>query len=205
MLQKQRVGKLNLKSSAVVIAVLAVLIAADAVLGMLEIHTGLIRISLTFIPMAIAARLYGVAGGALVSGLGDILGCLMHPVGAWYPPITLTYVLVGAIFGLILRDGRSFPRVLISVGITQLIVALFINTLWISLLSYNSQDTMFIEFYFTKVAIRVWQVIIMIVIELITIPPILKAMESIRFFRKLLPGAAVKKEETAVSAENEGA
>ncbi len=188
---EQNKSKVNLKSSALTIAVLAILMAAQAVLGLLEIHTATIKISLSFIPVVIAARLYGAVGGALVAGVGDILSCIIHPVGAWYPPITLTYALTGVIFGLFLHKSRSFPRVLLSVCITQFIVSLFINTIWISLLMYNSQDTMFIEFYFTKVAMRIWQVVILTVIELALIPPMLKAMDSIRLFRKLSPAMAL--------------
>ena len=86
-------NKMNIKTSVQTLAVMAVLMAAQAVLGMLEIHTATIKISLSFIPVVIAARLYGGAGGALVAGLGDIIGCIVHPVVAWFPPITLTYAL----------------------------------------------------------------------------------------------------------------
>lgn len=203
MSNKQGFGKENIKSSAVVISVLAILIAAEAVLGLLEIHTAVIKISLSFIPVVIAARLYGAAGGAIVAGFGDIVSCIIHPVGAWYPPITLTYALTGAIFGLFLHKSRSFPRVLLSVCITQLIVSLFINTIWISLLMYNTQDSMFIEFYFTKVGIRLGQVAIMAAIQIAVIPPMLKAMERISFFRRLVPASGIRLQKKPASPEKE--
>ena len=172
--------RLNIKSSVQTIAVIAVLMAVQAVLGILEIHTATIKISLSFIPVVIAARLYGGMGGALVAGFGDIIGCIIHPVGAWFPPITITYALSGLIYGLFLKKGTEIWRVLASVGITQLIVSLFITTIWIAYLTYNSQDSMFIEFYFTRVGMRIWQIVIMSAVQIATIPPMLKLMDKMK-------------------------
>ncbi len=172
--------RMNVKSSVQTIALIAVLMAAQAVLGLLEIHTATIKISLSFIPVVIAARLYGGIGGALVAGFGDIIGCIIHPVGAWFPPITITYAVSGLIYGLFLKKGTEIWRVLVSVGITQMIISLFITTVWIAYLSYPN-DGMFVEFYFTRVAMRVWQVLIMSVVQVIVIPPMLKAMDKVKF------------------------
>ncbi len=172
--------RMNVKSSVQTIALIAVLMAAQAVLGLLEIHTATIKISLSFIPVVIAARLYGGIGGALVAGFGDIIGCIIHPVGAWFPPITITYAVSGLIYGLFLKKGTELWRVLVSVGITQMIISLFVTTVWIACLSYTN-DGMFVEFYFTRVAMRVWQVLIMSVVQVIVIPPMLKAMDKVKF------------------------
>ena len=172
--------RMNVKSSIQTIALIAVLMAAQAVLGLLEIHTATIKISLSFIPVVIAARLYGGIGGALVAGFGDIIGCIIHPVGAWFPPITITYAVSGLIYGLFLKKGTELWRVLVSVGITQMIISLFVTTVWIACLSYTN-DGMFVEFYFTRVAMRVWQVLIMSVVQVIVIPPMLKAMDKVKF------------------------
>ena len=171
--------RMNVKSSVQTIALIAVLMAAQAVLGLLEIHTATIKISLSFIPVVIAARLYGGIGGALVAGFGDIIGCIIHPVGAWFPPITITYAVSGLIYGLFLKKGTELWRVLVSVGITQMIISLFVTTVWIAYLSYPN-DGMFMEFYFTRVGMRVWQTVIMTVVQIAVIPPMLKAMDKVK-------------------------
>ena len=125
-------SRINIKTSVQTIAIIAVLMAAQAVLGMLEIHTATIKISLSFIPVVIAARLYGGIGGALVAGFGDIIGCIIHPVGAWFPPITLTYAFSGLVYGLFLKKRTNIWSVVLSVGITQFIISLFITTIWIA-------------------------------------------------------------------------
>ena len=154
--------------------------AAQAVLGMLEIHTATIKISLSFIPVVIAARLYGGIGGALVAGFGDIIGCIIHPVGAWFPPITLTYAFSGLVYGLFLKKRTNIWSVVLSVGITQFIISLFITTIWIAYLSYNADDGMFVEFYFTRVVMRIWQIVIMSAVQIAVIPPMLKLMGKVK-------------------------
>ena len=184
MVKNQEITK-NAKISPKMIAVIGMLMAAQAALGMFEIvHTETIKISLSFIPVVIAARLYGGAGGALVAGFGDIISYIVHPVGAWFPPITVTYAVSGLIYGLMLHKKTSFVRILISIGITQLVISLFVTTLWIALLSYKS-DMMFYEFYLTRVGIRIWQAVVMSVVQAIVIPPMLKALEKIKFIRSM--------------------
>ena len=173
-------SRINIKTSVQTIAFIAVLMAAQAVLGMLEIHTATIKISLSFIPVVIAARLYGGIGGALVAGFGDIIGCIIHPVGAWFPPITLTYAFSGLVYGLFLKKRTNIWSVVLSVGITQFIISLFITTIWIAYLSYNADDGMFVEFYFTRVMRRIWQIVIMSAVQIAVIPPMLKLMGKVK-------------------------
>ena len=177
---KNQKGRMNIKTSVHTIAIIAVLMAVQAVLGLLEIHTATIKISLSFIPVVIAARFYGGIGGALVAGFGDIIGCIIHPVGAWFPPITITYAISGFIYGLFLKKGTEIWRVLVSVGITQLIISLFVTTIWIAYLSYPN-DGMFMEFYFTRVVMRIWQVLIMSAVQITIIPAMFKLMDRMKF------------------------
>ena len=69
---------------------------------------------------------------------------------------------------------------IVSVGITLLIVSLFITTIWIAYLSYNANDGMFVEFYFTRVVMRIWQVVIMSAVQIAVIPPVLKLMSKVK-------------------------
>ena len=132
--------------------------------------------------VVIAARLYGGIGGALVAGFGDIIGCIVHPVGAWFPPITLTYAFSGFIYGLLLHKKANLVRIFIAIGITQLLISLFATTLWIAFLSYKN-DMMFFEFYLTRVGLRIWQVLVMSVVQAVIIPPMLKALDKIKLFK----------------------
>lgn len=183
---KKKQRQENLNPATVTLTTLAILIAAEIVLNLLEIHTGTIRINFGFLPVVVASYLFGAAGGITVYGLGDIVGCIVHPVGNWYPPITITYALMGAIFGLLLRQNRKFFPIVTSVVINQFIVSLFIMTLWISLLSFNiNVNPRFFEFYLTTVGLRLIQTGIMTAAQIILIPPTLKAIDRIPVLKKL--------------------
>lgn len=171
---------LNIRSATITLTTLAVLIAAEVVLNLLEIHTGAIKINLAFVPVVVAAYLYGAWGGIAIYGLGDLLGCIVHPVGAWYPPITITYALIGGIFGLLLhRNSKVLPAV-IAVLINQGIVSLFITSLWIALLMYQPDNGSFFAYYFTGILpMRIVSILILCAIQLVMTPLILKAAQRI--------------------------
>ncbi|MCH5300556.1 MAG: folate family ECF transporter S component [Ruminococcus sp.] len=159
--------KINLKTSTPTLVIFAILMAAEIVIAQfLTIHTWNLKITLSFIPVVIAARIYGPIGGGLVAGVGDFLGAFMFPVGPWFPPITLTTAAVGVIFGLFLKNSDNFLRVLISVLISELIFSMFITPIWLMML-YGTD-------YWILVGSRLIQVAVLIAIKLIIIPPILK-------------------------------
>ena len=181
-------GKANINSSTLSLTTLGILIAAEVVLTILEIHTGFIKINFAFIPVAVSAYLFGALGGVVVYGIGDIVGCIVHPVGAWYPPITLTYLLMGAVFGLFLKRKRGIVRIISSAAINQLLVSLFVTTLWISILQFgSSENPSFPDFYFTMVAARLVPAAIIAAAEMLILPPVLKAVDRIPLTRSIPP------------------
>lgn len=163
---------INIKDSTIKIAILGLLTALATVLAMFTIRPNpSIKISLTFIPVVIAAYIFGPVGSGLVAGLADIIGCIVKPAGMIYPPITATEIIVGVVFGLFLYQKRSFVRIAISSGITQLIISMFVTPLWLYFLyGFN---------YYVTVGARMPQIAIMLAIELISIPFILKSLDKI--------------------------
>ena len=84
----------------------ALLLASDVLLTrVLAFNTPLMKIGLGFAAVAICARLYGAPWAALVAALGDILGSVLFPTGAYFPGFTLTAALTGLLFGLCLYGG----------------------------------------------------------------------------------------------------
>ncbi len=170
--------KVNIKQTTVTLSTVAILTAMLAVISMFcTIKTDVVNITLTFIPIVIAARLYGAAGAAAVAGLGDIIGWVFHPIAALYPPITVTSMVVGAVFGIFLKNNIKFIRILISVLITQLIISTFVTPLWLSLL-YNTP-------YIDNLFLRIPQILIMTGVELVVIPVILNALERLKIAKVL--------------------
>lgn len=63
-----------------------------------------LRISLETVPVILAAAWLGPLSGALVGALSDVLGMLLQPSsGVYFPPLTLTPVLLALFAGYLLR------------------------------------------------------------------------------------------------------
>ena len=94
-----------------------------------------IKVSTTFIPLAVCAMLMGPVPAALVAFLADFLGTLISntTVLAIDPRFSLTAALMGWIFGLLLyREPLRFWHIALTVGLNLVICTLGLNTLWLA-------------------------------------------------------------------------
>lgn len=147
----------------IVVSHLALFIALQIVLSrFLSISTPVLRISLGFVPVAIAASLYGVLPGALVGAVADFLGAVLFPTGAYFPGFTLTAFLTGSTYGLLLyKKDKSWARVIISVLVVSVFLNLGLNTLWLMILTNKG--------YLALIPARLLQNIIMIPLQVIIV------------------------------------
>lgn len=128
--------KLSLKT----IVVMALLVSANFVVTSIFKMPGVFKYSPAFLIVALAGREYGVLGGALVGGLGDFLSAILFPVGAFLPGITLTAALVGATYGIFMKNAKLW-KIALAVVIENFVLGLFLNTFWLSL-AYDSRSYM---------------------------------------------------------------
>ena len=92
-----------MKFTAKNVAYLALLTAVSVIANTLTLTmpgSG-IALSFTYIPNFLAGYFFGPGAGFVVGVLGDALGCIIWPKGAWLPLITLSAGLMGAIPGLV--------------------------------------------------------------------------------------------------------
>ena len=72
-----------------------------------------LRLSLGNIPILITGFLFGPVAGALVGAVTDILGSALFSGLGWYPPLTVTPVLMGLTAGLfrplVMKNRRFLP------------------------------------------------------------------------------------------------
>ena len=130
-----------------------------------------IKLSLDFIPVVIAAMLFGTIPAVVMSVLADILGAFLFPVGPFFTGFTVTAALTGLIYGLILHQHRSFSCIVLAVALQQLICSLFVNTFWLHIL-YGLP-------YLPTMVARLVQCGIMIALQMIGIPIIAKSIKPI--------------------------
>lgn len=151
-----------IKTDTKTLTTLGVLLAMEIVLArFLSISAWNIRVGFSFVPVAIAAIVYGPVAGAVVAGLGDFLGAILFPMGPYFPGFTVTAVLTGAVYGLFLHKKISISGIVGAVGINQLILSLFLNSLWISIL-YGSP-------YVPLLGTRIIQCAILVPVQFIVI------------------------------------
>ncbi|MDR1468826.1 MAG: folate family ECF transporter S component [Spirochaetaceae bacterium] len=98
--------------------------------------TPTLRLTLSFVPYILAGWLLGPVWAGVVGVVGDILGMVLFPTGAFFPGYTFNELLTCLIYGFFLFnrpvDRRLFVRLVISLVLVHLVVQLGLNTLWLS-------------------------------------------------------------------------
>lgn len=154
------------------IVVLGLLIAIQVILSrFLSINAWNVKIGLGFVPIVIAAILYGPILAGITYALSDILGAILFPIGPYFPGFTVTALMSGILFGLLLHKTQSFGRILSTVLINQLVLGLVVNTFWISLLNGVPFSGL--------VVTRIVQCIIMLVVEFSVITLLLQSLNKL--------------------------
>ena len=161
------------KKSTQMIVTLGLLVALHIILSrFLSINAWNIKIGFAFAAVFVGAYLYGPVGGAMVGGLGDFLGAILFPIGAYFPGFTLNCALTGVVMGLLLYKKQSPLRVVISAAINELGISMWITPLWISIL-YGSP-------YWPLIVSRLPQIAILFVVEIVVTLLLIKIMENIK-------------------------
>ena len=118
---------------------IALLVALNIVLvRFASINLGpLLRINFGFITIVIMGMLFGPRSAALGAALADFIGAIVFPTGgAYFPGFTLSALATGYIYGKMLYGHKlSISRIVLSNLLVILIVQLFLNPLWLSLIT----------------------------------------------------------------------
>ncbi len=135
------------------ITYLAFLVALDIVLNRFcSINTAGYKIGFAFVPIVIAAAVFGPVAAAVSYALADFLGAILFPIGPYHPGFTICAALMGIMYGIFLYKPddpsvktlvkwdkiRFFPNVVIPAFVNNLVFGLLINTIWVAML-YGSK------------------------------------------------------------------
>lgn len=104
--------------------------------GVLKVNFGFLRISLTFIPYAVAGYMLGIKDGMLVGVIADVIGFMLFPQGTYFPGFTVSAGLSGALYGLL--SGKKGKHLILGIVFVTLVNAVvmnvFLNTIWLQML-----------------------------------------------------------------------
>ncbi len=90
------------------ITYLAVLVALQVVMSnLVHISFEWKQFNFGFLPIAAAAVLMGPVAAMIVGGLGDIVACILFPLGPYFPGFTLSNMLAGLIYGALLMRREN--------------------------------------------------------------------------------------------------
>ena len=155
------------------IVMIACLVAIEIILSrFLSVSMWNMKIGFAFVPVVIAAMLFGPVAAGITGAVADFLGAILFPIGAYFPGFTLTAFLTGMIYGLFIHKSHAFKNILASILINQIIFSLLLNTLWISIL-YGSP-------YKSLLPVRAVQTVILIVVQVIIIKLIIKYIPQLK-------------------------
>ena len=113
----------------------------------------LLKISINFLPIAVAAALFGPISAALVGGLGDVLSFFINPAsgGSYFPGFTLNGILTGLILGIFLyKNNISLKSVLISWTINAVAIEVFLSGYWLYFIYGVGKGDSFMFYLWTR-------------------------------------------------------
>ena len=140
------------------LVMMALLIALEVILTrFLSINLPVVRIGFGFLPVAIAAILFGPLWAGVGYAVGDLLGMLIWPTGAYFPGF-----LVGVTYGFFLyKKTVTWPRLTVTVIVVILAYSLVLNTVWLSILYGKA--------FWGLLPTRILQCVILIPVQILTI------------------------------------
>ena len=132
-------------------------------------------ISFGFIAIAFAAAFLGTPYAVAVAGIGDLLGSLLFPFGAYFPGFTLTNCVYGLILAEFLYKNATPVKIVICVLLNKTVCSLTLNTLWISIMYRGGVDA-----FHLVLPTRLLGTIISTVVELVVLLLVFSSKSKIR-------------------------
>ena len=95
--------------------------------------TEAVRIGFGGYPVIFAGIVFGPLAGGIIGAVGDLIGMMVSPMGAFMPHFTLVAALTGIIPGLamlVFRDPKAktnFAKLLFAIALGQIITSVFMT------------------------------------------------------------------------------
>ena len=111
------------------------LLALSVIFGFFKIPLSQVsEIRLQFLPVAAEGMLFGPLYGGILGGLSDILCYIVRPTGAFFPGFTVSAIIQGVIYGLMLRKNQGIGRIIATQALDTVIISLILNPIWLMML-----------------------------------------------------------------------
>jgi ECF transporter S component (folate family) len=140
------------------------LIALEIILTrFLSINLPIVRIGFGFLPVAMSGMLFGPVWAGLGYVVGDILGMLIFPSGAYFPGFTLSAFLTGTLYGIFFYNKEITLKRSFVASITVLtLITVCLNTVWLSIMMGKG--------VYALLPPRIVEACFMVIVQTVTIP-----------------------------------
>ncbi|RHW44187.1 folate family ECF transporter S component [Bombilactobacillus bombi] len=153
-----KMNKIQSMSKTMGLTWLAILMALQMILGRVHVGPNFLKVGFGFIATALIGYYFGPWKSMLVGFISDVITNSLFPDGAFFWGFTLSAVVGGFIYGVMLyQKPATIGRILLTTILVVLIVDLGLNTEWVSILGKVNFMTMF--------WIRIWKELIFIPIQ----------------------------------------
>jgi ECF transporter S component (folate family) len=131
------------------------------------VKTPLVQVSFYFVPIVLAAMMYGFAYSVVIAALIDVIGTLLFGVGALNPLFTVTAAINGLIFGLVLyrknemTNTGAIVNAIIAAVLSTVLITIIGNTLNIALITYVDKGVTLTERFMALLPARLLQAVVM--------------------------------------------
>lgn len=130
-----------------------------------------LKISWTFLPNEFVFYLFGPFVGVIYGATMDILNYIVKPFGAYFPGFTISGMLNGLLFGILLyKRPLSLKRIVVANVLRALLIDLLLNTYWLTIL-YGTP-------YIAMLPIRAMKQLIMLPVETLLLYMLIKGVEA---------------------------
>lgn len=134
----------SLTMAAILAAIYAV--SYSPFVGNIILIPGVIEIRFGFLAIAVAAMLFGPVVAPIVAVVGDILGTLLFYGGSFFWGYTVSWMLMGIVFGLFFYKLRfSLPRVVGCMVFNTLVINLLLTTKWQAMMGFGAFEALFVK------------------------------------------------------------
>ena len=156
------------------LTVAAMLTAIGIVLGFFKLPINqLIEIRIGSIPIAITGMMFGPGVAGVVGALTDIGGYLVKPTGPFFPGFTISGIMSGIIFGVMLHGKKcTLPRIIAAEVVHTLIVGIIMNSYWLNLLYLKNG-------YLAAIVARLPKELVMIPVYTVIMYTVLNSLEKV--------------------------
>lgn len=140
------------------------------------VTTPITRITLTFIPMAVAGMLYGPVFGLTAALSADLIRATLWPIGPYFFGFSITAAIVGALYGLLYKKEDMQKKIIFIAIFKGVVLHLLLNTLWVSIIA----KTPYTVILAPRIIKELFLIPIEIAINLYLLPKLRPQLEGIR-------------------------